>query len=154
MRFKELRTNNGLVANILVKSPKADLVEDWMEWGTVAFRAVVMICCHTSTIMAYGCTSSVFCYRDLELRNFIQQRSLGFVALPGFLINELVGNLFEFLWTLQNPVTKKDRALPVHCTQDSLLLFQICFGPCTVRYKSTASPCLPFIIFSWHSGFY
>lgn len=148
VRFKELGTNSDLVANILVKNTRADIVEDWMEWCTVAFRTVVVLCCHTSTILAYGCTSSVFCYRDLELRDFIQQRSLSFVALPGFFINELVGNLFESLWTFQRPEAKKGQALPVHRTQDSLLLFQICFGPCVVRYQSTVTPCLPFMIFS------
>lgn len=107
-----------------------------------------MLCCHTSTILAYGCSSSVFCYRDLELRDFIQQRSLSFVALPGFFINELVGNLFESMSTSQNPVTKKGQASPVHHTHDSLLLFQICFGPCIVRYKSTVTPYLPVMIFS------
>lgn len=118
-----------------------------MEWGSVAFRAAVTLWCQTSTILAHGCTSSVFCYRNLELRDFIQLRTLRFVALPGFLINELVGNVFESLWSSQKPVTKKGQALPVHHPQDSLLLFQICFGPCIERYNSTVTPLLPFMIF-------
>lgn len=31
VRFKELGTNSGLVANILVKNAKADIIEDCME---------------------------------------------------------------------------------------------------------------------------
>lgn len=66
---------------------------------------------HSSAILARSCTSSVFPYGDLELRHFIQQRSLEFVALAGLFLNEFVGNLFESLSTFQHSLTKKGQAL-------------------------------------------
>lgn len=157
VRFKELGTNSGLVANILVKNTKADIVEDWIEWCTVAFRTVVVLCCHSSTILAYGCTSSVFCYRDLELRDFIQQRSLSFVTLPGFFINELVGNLFE---SLNFSTSSGKEGSGFTCASYSGfpsvvsdMLWSLC---CEVPVHSHPLFAINdfFIIFAWHSGFY
>lgn len=60
----------------------------------MVLRAVVVtLSCCISQIMARGCASSVFPCGYLELRDFNQQRSLGFVALADFFLNEFVGSL-------------------------------------------------------------
>lgn len=157
--FKELGTKSGLVANILVKNTKADTVENWMEWCTVAFRTGVMLCCHISTILAYGCTSSVFCYRDLQLRDFIQQRSLSFVALPGFFINELISR--KSFWNSVNFSMSSDKegsgfTCASYSGLPSVVSDMLWSLRCEVQVHSHPLFAIHdfFIIFTWHSIFY
>lgn len=75
----------------------------------VLWTVVVTLTYHTSTILARSCTSPAF--PRLELGDLIQQRSLGFVALAVFFLNEFAGDLFESLPTFQCLVTKKGQAL-------------------------------------------
>lgn len=129
MIFKEWGANSGLVPTFLSKIQKLIKSKTECEWGSMVLRAVVVtLSCPISKIMACGCTSSVFPYGYLELRDFIQQRSLAFVALADFFLNEFVGSCFESLSTFQQAVTKKGQSVTARCTEDCLLLFQMLRG--------------------------